>query len=60
MKTSGNNIMQLGIYYEAMMRWVGCARNVSALGRVAVEQHSDMPGDVDWTREIEKSLLAST
>lgn len=27
---SGNNIMSLGIHYEAMMRWVGEARNVFA------------------------------
>ena len=27
---SGNNILAMGIYYEAIMRWVGRATNVMA------------------------------
>ena len=30
---SGNNIMTMGIWYEAMMRWFGPAKTVQALGQ---------------------------
>jgi predicted dehydrogenase len=33
---SGLNVMQLGIWYEALMRWVGAADGVVALGRTFV------------------------
>ena len=32
-KMSGNNIMAMGICYESMMRWLGCAKNVIARGK---------------------------
>lgn len=41
---SGNNIMQMGIWYEGMMRWVGPAEAVSAVGRVHVKHRKDDTG----------------
>jgi predicted dehydrogenase len=41
---SGHNIMNMGIWYEAMMRWLGPARQVMALGKVAVPQRKDEHG----------------
>lgn len=40
---SGNNIMYMGIWYEAMMRWVGPAKSVQAIGQNIVRhrQHPD-------------------
>ena len=35
---SGNNIMQMGIWYEAIMRWFGPAEAVTAVGRVNVKE----------------------
>ena len=42
---SGYNIMQMGIWYEAMMRWVGPAQIVQALTRVHVKSRQDGNGD---------------
>ena len=42
---SGYNIMQMGIWYEAMMRWVGPAQTVQALTRVHVKSRQDGNGD---------------
>ena len=33
---SGNNILALGIWYEAIMRWLGEARTVVAVGRTVI------------------------
>ncbi len=33
---SGNNVMSMGIWYESMMRWVGPASTVHAVGRAVV------------------------
>jgi predicted dehydrogenase len=41
---SGNNIMTMGIWYEALMRWVGPAASVQALGQVAVRHRNDESG----------------
>ena len=41
---SGRNIMSMGIWYEAMMRWVGTARRVSAMGRTFVPRRRDASG----------------
>jgi predicted dehydrogenase len=38
---SGVNTMSLGIWYEALMRWIGEAESVSAQGFVAVAQRRD-------------------
>ena len=41
---SGHNVMNMGIWYEAMMRWLGPARRVMALGKIAVPQRRDEGG----------------
>ena len=41
---SGNNIMQLGIWYEQVMRWVGHAATVFAVGQVVVKHRRDASG----------------
>lgn len=41
MDRSGFNIMSMGIWYEALMRWVGVATSVAAMGRVYVARRTD-------------------
>ena len=41
---SGLNVMTLGIWYEALMRWLGPARRVNALTRIAVPRRKDATG----------------
>ena len=41
---SGNNIMMMGIWYEAMMRWVGPASTVTALVQCVVRHRTDEQG----------------
>jgi predicted dehydrogenase len=41
---SGNNVMSMGIWYEAMMRWVGPAASVFALGQAVVSHRLDDNG----------------
>ena len=41
---SGNNIMTMGIWYEALMRWFGPARTVQALGQTVVKHRLDDDG----------------
>ena len=41
---SGYNALALGIWYEAMMRWVGPASKVMAMTRVGVPQRHDETG----------------
>ena len=41
---SGNNIMTMGIWYEAMMRWFGPAKTVQALGQSVVRHRLDEDG----------------
>jgi len=41
---SGNNIMAMGILYEAMMRWVGTAKSVQALGQSVVKHRVGADG----------------
>ncbi len=41
---SGNNIMTMGIWYEAMMRWFGPAKTVQALGQTVVRHRLDEDG----------------
>jgi predicted dehydrogenase len=38
---SGNNILSMGIWYEGIMRWLGPARRVMAMGNVAVPKRKD-------------------
>ena len=58
---SGRNIMTMGIWYEAMMRWVGTARRVSAMGKTFVSRRADdsgvlrdalVPEHIDVTGEL--------
>lgn len=41
---SGANILTMGIWYEAMMRWLGPARRVMAMTKVAVPRRRDAEG----------------
>ena len=41
---SGNNIMVMGIWYEALMRWVGPAVSVQSLGHTVVRHRRDPEG----------------
>ena len=41
---SGNNVMSMGIWYEALMRWVGPAASVFAIGRAVVAHRRDDTG----------------
>src|SRR6266850_752005 len=41
---SGHNILTMGIWYEAMLRWLGAARRVSAMGKIAVPRRHDERG----------------
>ena len=41
---SGLNILNMGIWYEAMMRWLGPARRVMAMTKVAVPRRRDAAG----------------
>ena len=41
---SGHNIMHMGIWYEAMMRWMGPASSVTAVSRVNVKSRQDGSG----------------
>ena len=38
---SGLNVMSLGIWYESIMRWIGVAKSVSAIGNVFVKTRYD-------------------
>ena len=46
---SGLNVMQVGIWYEAMMRWIGPAASVTSITRVNVKSRND---DVGRSRVI--------
>ena len=41
---SGNNVMSMGIWYEAILRWLGPARSVQALGQHVVRHRRDAGG----------------
>lgn len=41
---SGGNIMSMGIWYEAIMRWVGHAMYVTAMGQTFVKMRPDAKG----------------
>lgn len=41
---SGLNILNMGIWYEAMMRWLGPARRVMAMTKIAVARRRDAAG----------------
>ena len=41
---SGLNIMSLGIWYEGIMRWIGAAKSVQAMGKTFVKTRKDASG----------------
>ncbi|MBI3957748.1 MAG: Gfo/Idh/MocA family oxidoreductase [Chloroflexi bacterium] len=41
---SGLNVMSMGIWYEAMLRWVGAANRVTATGKTFVPTRKDSAG----------------
>lgn len=41
---SGHNVMNMGIWYEAMLRWLGPAHRVMAMAKIAVPQRRDESG----------------
>jgi predicted dehydrogenase len=47
---SGLNIMGMGIFYEALARWVGHASRVQAMGKVAVKQRRRADGSLGTVR----------
>ncbi len=60
---SGNNIMTMGIWYEALMRWVGPAATVHAVAQTVVRHRRDgqgrrvpmtIPDHVDVTGRLEQ------
>ena len=42
---SGNNILSMGIWYEAMMRWLGPAKRVTAVATTTVPRRKDAHGN---------------
>ena len=67
MSLSGFNVLNMGIWYEAMMRWVGPAARVSAMTSVAVPQRRDasgvmkqvrVPDHVDILADLERGGIA--
>lgn len=60
---SGNNIMVMGIIYEGLMRWVGPARSVQAVGQAVVKHRKgddgqrvamSIPDHIDIIGEMEQ------
>jgi predicted dehydrogenase len=47
---SGLNIFTMGIWYEAMMRWVGHARRVTAMTRIVVPRRRTETGETHQVR----------
>jgi predicted dehydrogenase len=43
-RLSGNNVLNMGIWYETMMRWVGPVKSVMAMTRIAVPERKDSTG----------------
>lgn len=46
---SGNNIMQMGIWYEAIMRWLGPAKSVVANAQTIMNPRIDYDGNYAFT-----------
>jgi predicted dehydrogenase len=64
---SGHNILNMGIWYEAMMRWLGPARRVMAMAKIAVPRRRDdrggwrdvkVPDHVDLLAELAGGAVA--
>jgi predicted dehydrogenase len=43
-RLSGNNILNMGIWYETTMRWLGPARRVMAMSKIATTKRKDETG----------------
>jgi len=54
---SGMNVMSLGIWYEALMRWIGEATKVIAKGRVFVNERRDPDTGTRKTIKIPEHLV---
>jgi predicted dehydrogenase len=57
---SGNNVMNMGIWYEAMMRWLGTARRVMAMGKIAVPRRRDERGELREVRVPDHIAIVAT
>jgi predicted dehydrogenase len=64
---SGHNILNMGIWYEAMMRWLGPARRVMTMAKIAVPRRRDetgawrevrVPDHVDILAELASGAVA--
>jgi predicted dehydrogenase len=64
---SGNNVLNMGIWYETMMRWVGGAKTVMAKTKIAVPRRKDdagawhdvkVPDHVDVLATLENGAVA--
>lgn len=53
---SGYNIMNMGIWYEAAMRWVGPVQNVFARGRIFTAQRRNTETDAMGTVDVPDHL----
>lgn len=58
-KLSGLNIMSLGIWYEALMRWVGTASKVTAMGKIFVDARHDPLSGTAKKVEIPEHLVVA-
>jgi predicted dehydrogenase len=47
---SGYNVLGMGIWYEAVMRWIGSAKRVSAMGKTFVRNRRDAGGTLHPVR----------
>ena len=56
---SGMNVMSLGIWYEALMRWIGEATEVRAQGQVFVQTRRDPETGNPKTVEIPEHLVVT-
>ena len=64
---SGHNILNMGIWYEAMMRWLGPAQRVTAMTKIVVPTRKDeagvsqqikVPDHVDILAQLRRGALA--
>src|SRR5256885_2901202 len=64
---SGFNVLTMGIWYEALMRWLGPARRVMAMTKIAVPRRRDdrgawhevrVPDHVDLLAELQGGAVA--
>ena len=56
---SGTNVMSLGIWYEALMRWIGDATQVQAHGKVFVKTRRDPETGIQKPVRIPEHLVVT-